>query len=149
MAISTYEPLAEVRGLLDELMRDAFVRPVRPVLPGEPAGERPAARMRVDVTEGDEAFQIHADIPGVSKEDIQVTLEGDVLSISAERAPRPATPAGIRVLCNERRTGRIGRAFRLGTEVDMDRAQARYENGVLELTLPKRHAEPVRRLAVN
>jgi HSP20 family protein len=144
MNITRYEPFADVfRGtdnLFDDLFRGFFVRPV-------PTAEAPA-RPRVDVNEEANAYQVRADLPGVKKEDIDVTVEGDVLSISAETKSENEKKEGERVVMRERSYGKWSRAFRLGAEIDLARAAAKYENGVLELTLPKKAGEPVKKLTV-
>lgn len=136
--ISRYDPL-ETTDPLDTLFRGFF----RPVQMGK---EMPQIRM--DVKEDEKAYAVHADIPGVAKDDIHVTLDGNTVSISAEVKKHTEQKEGERVLRRERHVGRVSRSFALEQEVDEASASARYEDGVLELVLPKKAAAAARRLAV-
>lgn len=139
-----YDPFADV---VDDLFRGFAVRPLwdaerRAAMPGP-------APIRLDVSEQDGAYQVQADIPGVKKDDISVTVDGDVVSISAEVKNERDEKAGERVLKSERYYGRVARSFRLASEVDLDRAEAKYDNGVLRLKLPKKAAVSSKQLSVN
>jgi HSP20 family protein len=137
--ITRYDPFGD---LVDDFFKGFFVRPV-----GFQAGE-PARRMNIDVTEANGEYKVLAELPGVKKEDIQVNIDGDQVSISAEiRAEREAKD-GEQVLHSERYFGKVARAFRLAQEVDESKASARYADGVLELTLPKKAAAAAKPLAV-
>jgi HSP20 family protein len=92
----------------------------------------------MDVSETPEAYTVKADIPGMKKEDIKVSIEGNQVSISAESRSEKEEKEGETVVRSERSYGRQSRSFTLGSEIDDAKANARYENGVLELTLPKR-----------
>jgi len=127
---------------LDELFKGFFVRPVRV----DPSQE--ANRIRVDVKEDDKSYVVHAEIPGVKKEEIQVSIEGNQVAISAEVKRQKDEKQAEKTLRTERYYGKVYRAFSLGQDVDQEQAQARYENGVLELTLPKRAAASTRRVTV-
>lgn len=94
--------------------------------------------IRMDVSETPQAYTVKADIPGVQKEDIKVSIEGSQVSISAESRSGKEEKEGETVVRSERSYGRQSRSFTLGSEIDDAKASARYENGVLELTLPKR-----------
>jgi HSP20 family protein len=102
----------------------------------------------MDVKEDDKAYTVHAEMPGVKKEDIQISIDGNQVSIAAEVRKEREEKQGEKVLRSERYYGRVYRAFTLGQDVDQERAQAKYDNGVLELTLPKKAAAATRRLAV-
>ena len=127
----------------NEMLRGFFVRPI-----GVEAGGAPA-QFRVDVTEGEKAYLLRAEIPGVKKEDINITIEGDEVAISAEVKSANEVKDGERVLRSERYYGKVYRAFALGQEVDQAAAQAKYADGVLELTLPKKAAAAGRRITIN
>ena len=127
---------------LDDLFKGFFLRPVRVEQSQE------ATRIRVDVKEDDKSYVVHAEIPGVKKEEIQVSIDGNQVAISAEVKRQKEDKQGEKALRTERYYGKVYRAFSLGQDVDQEQAQARYENGVLELTLPKRAAASTRRLAV-
>ncbi len=129
--------------LFDDIFKGFLVRPV--MSEGVPAVQR----LKVEVREEGEGYKVYAEIPGVKKDDIQVTIDGDQVSISAEvRQEKEAQEDGGRVLHSERYYGKLSRAFRLGHEVDRDAAQARYADGVLELTLPRKAAESAHRLSI-
>jgi HSP20 family protein len=91
---------------------------------------------------------VHAEIPGVKKEDIHVSVEGNQVSISAEVKRQSEEKEGERVLRSERYHGRLQRMFTLGADIDSSAAQAKYNEGVLELTLPKKAAASNKRLAI-
>ena len=97
-------------------------------------------RARIDVKEDDKNYMVHAEIPGVKKEDIQVSIDGNQVSISAEVKRQKEDRQGEKLLRSERYYGKVYRAFGLAQDVDQEKAQAKYENGVLELTLPKKAA---------
>ena len=78
-----------------------------------------------------------AEIPGVKKEDIKVSIDGNQVALSAEVKREKEEKEGEKVLRSERYHGRVARTLLLDDSVDQANASARYENGVLELTLPK------------
>ena len=125
----------------EDLFRGFFVRPVDF---GGNSGEAP--QMRVDVQEGPENYRLHAELPGIAKEDIHVHIDGPVVSISAERKARQDHKDGERVLRTERYYGKVQRSFQLGQDVDDSAASARFTDGVLELTLPKKAEVQAKRL---
>ena len=128
----------------DELLRGFFVRPM--ALEGAPAT---AQAIRIDVAEDAAAYTVHAEIPGVRKEDIHVTIDDDQVSISAETRKEREVKEGERVLRAERHYGKVYRAFTLAQAVDEGKAVAKYADGVLELTLPKKAAVTAKRLSIN
>jgi HSP20 family protein len=130
---------------IDDLFKGFLLRPMR-MEPGEAAGS--PVKIRIDVKEDDKAYLVHAELPGVKKEDINVSIDGNQVSISAEVKRDREEKQGEKVLRTERYYGKVYRAFALAQDVDQDGANARYENGVLELTLPKKQAAAQRRLAV-
>lgn len=107
-----------------------------------------APRIKIDVTEQDGSFAIKAEIPGVRKEDIDVRVEGNQVTISAEVKSEQEEKKDSRVIRRECRQGFASRSFTLGSPVDEDKVDARYDNGVLSLTLPKKTTQAVRRVAV-
>lgn len=131
-----------VEDAFDDLFRGFLVRPSR-------AADLPETQIRMDVREDEKAYLVQAEIPGVKKDDIQVTIEGNQVAISAEFKTEREVKEGIRVLRSERHQGKLSRAFLLGQEVDDETAEAKYQDGVLELTLPKKQAEKARRLAIS
>jgi HSP20 family protein len=125
-SLFTTEPFS-----LDDAFR-TFMRPFR----WETAVDAP--QIRFDVTEGEGAYEVKAEIPGVRKEDIHVEVEGAQVMISAEVKKETEEKKGERMLHSERRYGYASRVFTLGFEVDRDKAVAKYVDGVLYLTLPKK-----------
>ena len=126
----------------DDLFRGFFVRPLSFEAPAS------AAPFRVDVSEDEKAYQIRAEIPGVNKDDINITIDGDTVAISAEVKNEKEVKNGERVLRSERHYGKHYRAFTLGQAVDEAGAGAQYANGVLELTLPKKAAVQAKRITI-
>jgi len=138
--VSRYDPFGDV---FDDLLKGFFVRPMAY------EGQAPAAgRIKIDVSERNGAFVVHAEIPGVKKEDIQVSIEGDEVSISAETRAEREVKDEERVVHRERYYGKVARAFRLGTDIDQSAANAKYADGVLELTLPKKTSAAARQLTI-
>ncbi|GAB4127419.1 MAG: Hsp20/alpha crystallin family protein [Sideroxydans sp.] len=125
----------------DELFRGFFMRPVR--FEGQPD-----VQIKMDVSEDEKAYTVHAEIPGVKKEDIQVHIDGNQVSISAEVKKEKEVKEGEKVLRSERYYGSVSRAFSLAQEVDESAAQARYRDGVLELILPKKLAVTAKKLEI-
>lgn len=118
-----------------------FLRPLR----GE-AVEAP--QIKLDVSESDGNYTVKAEIPGVRKEDIDVRIDGPVVSLSAEVKKEKEEKQGERVLRSERSYGYASRSFTLGSEVDAAKVVAKYSNGVLELTLPKKTPSEGKRVAI-
>ena len=137
--IARFTPFDET---FNDLLRGFFVRPV-----GLETGDTPA-RFKVDVNEDEKTYTLRAEIPGVKKEDINVTIDGDQVEISAEVRNEKEVKDGGRVLRAERQYGKLYRAFALGQAIDEASAQAKYADGVLHLTLPKRDAVASKRIAV-
>lgn len=135
------EPFA-IEDMFDDLMKGYWVRPMRLF------GEQPEM-IKMDVKEGEKAYTVHAELPGVNKEDLHVTLEGNLLTIHAEVKKASEEKEGEKVLRRERYHGEVSRTMRLGTEVDEAAANARFENGVLELVLPKKATVSPRTLAIH
>jgi HSP20 family protein len=131
----------------DDLLRGFFVRPVG--FDGtQTQAQTQAMPFRVDVSESEQSYTLRAEIPGVKKEDINITIDGDQVAISAEVKNEKEAKDGERVLRTERYYGKVQRAFALGQPVDENSAAARYSDGILELTLPKRAAVNARRITI-
>lgn len=128
---------------LDDFFRGFFVRPVEFGTPAE------APSVKIDVKEKENAYLVHAELPGVKKEDIHVNIDGAVVSISAERKQEKDVREGERVLRTERYFGKVSRSFQLGQDIDEAQSSAKFTDGVLELTLPKKVAAKAKRLAID
>ncbi len=125
----------------DDLFRGFFMRPVR--LEGQPE-----VQIKIDVSEDDTSYAVHAEIPGVKKEDIHVSVDGALVSISAEMKNEKEVKEGEKILRSERYFGKVSRSFTLGHEIDDASVVAKYANGVLELQMPKRTLAKTRRIAI-
>jgi HSP20 family protein len=137
--ITRYHPLEDT---IDDLFRGFFVRPM------SFEANRETAPFRVDIAENDNAYVLRGDLPGVRREDINVSVDGDTVTISAEVKKANEVKDGERVLRTERYHGRFERAFTLGQPVEESSAQAKYADGVLELTLPKKAAAQAKRITI-
>jgi HSP20 family protein len=109
---------------------------------------QPEIQIKLDVSEDDKAYSVHAEIPGVKKEDIHVTIDGSQVAISAEVKNEKEVKEGEKLLRSERYFGKVSRTFVLDQEVDEDTAQAKYADGVLELRLPKRSSARSKSIAI-
>ena len=114
----------------DDLFRGFFMRPVR-----FDGGQD--VQIKLDVSEDSKAYTVHAEIPGVKKEDINVTIDGSQVSISAEVKNAKDVKEGEKVIRSERFYGKASRSFTLAQDVDETVADAKYNDGVLTLLLPK------------
>ena len=126
----------------DDLFKGFFVRPM--ALDSQPSTQQ----ARMDVTEDDSAYNVRAEIPGVSKDDISVTIDGNQVAISAEVKHSHEDKQGEKVLRSERFYGKVYRAFSLAQDVDEASAQAKYNEGVLELRLPKKAVVSAKKLSI-
>jgi HSP20 family protein len=133
--VTRYDPF-------EDLFRGFLVRPVGVAH----TADTPA--IKVDVKEDSRAYQVHAELPGVNKEDIQVDVDGAVVAITAERKQDKEVNEDGRVLRTERYFGKVSRSFQLAQEIDEDNVVAKYNAGVLELTLPKKAAVQAKRVTI-
>ena len=147
---------ANVRGF-DRLFDAAFDR-----LVNQPTDDAaPVRRPAIDVSESDSGYVVTLDVPGVTREDVKVSVDGRRVSVVAEARAAQASPADAggeaaadapkasdRVILRERAVASFARSFTLQSEIDQAASQAKLDNGVLTLTLAKR--DPVStRLSVN
>lgn len=140
--LTRYDPF-NVDSVFDDFFKGFLVRPMR--MEGMPK----APEMKMDVHENDKSYTVKAEIPGVKKEDIQVSIDGNTVSISAEVKKESEQKEGEKVLRSERYYGQVARSFSLGSEIDEAAASAKYTDGVLELTLPKKAAASAKRLTIS
>lgn len=136
--VTRFKPVDDV---FDDMFRGFLMRPLR--FEGQPE-----IQIKMDVREDDKNYTVQAEIPGVKKEDIHVTIEGSMVSISAEVKTRKEEKKDDKVLRSERYFGKVSRSFTLAQDVDEANAQAKYSDGVLELTLPKRVGGKTRKLDI-
>lgn len=132
--------------LFDELFKDVapgfFIKPLH----GDPLPA--ASQIRIDVNENDKEFVVQAEMPGVPKEDIHVSIDGNTVTLQAEVKQHDKQTEGERVLRSERYFGAVSRSFQLPADIDEAAAKAKYENGVLLLTLPKKISRSPQKLVV-
>ena len=128
----------------DQLLPEAFRRWSRQLrLPDDGPAE-----IRLDVTENDKDYQVRAAIPGAKKDDIRVSVDGNLVSISAEVKQDKEEKKGARVVVRESSYGSASRVFTLAHEIDGNGVVAKLEDGVLKLTLPKREGTTARPIAI-
>jgi len=130
--VTRFDPFND---LVDDLFRGFLVRPVA----YEGRGDS-LLRMKVDVAEKNGAYKVTAELPGVKKDDIQVSIDGAQVTLTAEVKREKETREGERVLHTERAYGKVTRSFTLPQDLDEAKAEAKFRDGVLELTLPKKSA---------
>ena len=139
--ITRYDPF-NIDSMFDDLFKGFLVRPMR----YEGAPKTP--EIKIDVSENAQSYKVKAEIPGVKKDDIQVSIDGNMVSISAEAQQETEQKEGEKIIHSERYYSRVARSFSLGSEVDEAQAQAKYTEGVLELALPKKAATSAKKLTI-
>lgn len=144
--ITRYDPFGEMTRLSP--FSDDFFKGfmLRPIFGGMDISE---PQIKVDVAEDDKAYTVKAEIPGVKKEDIKVSIDGNLVSISAEVNKEKEEKEGKKVICSERYCGSVSRSFTLACDVDQSESIARYCDGVLQLTLPKKSGTTTRQLTIS
>ncbi len=125
--LGSFAPMRDFEGLFRVPQMRSFVRN----LPADP-------EIKMDVSEDDKSYHVKAEVPGVKKEDIHIAIEENQVSISAEVKKENEEKKGKAVLRSERYYGMQSRSFTLMHDVDQSKAEAKYQDGILELTLPKR-----------
>lgn len=146
-SITRYDPFTSLArfdpfGDLDDMFKGFTLRPVLRGMDVEP-------QIRIDVSEEDKSYVVKAEIPGVSRDDIHVSVDGNQVSISAEVKKEKEEKQGKKIIRSERYYGNVYRSFTLGQSVDQSSAKAKYADGVLELTLPKAGGSAVRQLTIS
>jgi HSP20 family protein len=96
------------------------------------------SNIRIDVNETDDAYMVKADMPGINKDDIKVNVEGNQVTIQSETKKEQEEKKEGKVVRSERYYGQQSRSFTLAQDVDETKAEAKYQDGVLQLTLPKK-----------
>jgi len=122
----SYDPFVDTG--IDELFR-GFFKPVRF------EGTKTPVTIKMDVTETDKGYLIHAEMPGVKRDDINVDIDGNQVTITAEMKREMERKEGDKVLRSERYYGNVYRSFTLPRELDESMSEAKFADGVLELTL--------------
>lgn len=134
--------------LYDEFFGDVWANPAWKPVPR--TAEAPAVnRARMDVFDKGDKFEVKVDLPGVKKQDIEVSVEGNRVSVLATVKEEKEARADGNVLHAERCTTHYARSFELPVDIDESGSAAVYENGVLSLTLPKRASATTKRLEIH
>jgi HSP20 family protein len=126
---------------MDDMFRQ-MLRPWRQELAAQ------APQIKLDVHENDASYTVKAEVPGVDKDAIDVRIEGNRVTLSAEIKKAHDEKKDGRVLRSERQYGYASRSFTLGCEVDESKSEAKYKDGILELCLPKKAKSSSRRLPI-
>jgi HSP20 family protein len=135
--------------LFDPLALDPFEDSFRSLMrPWRSEAMEAAPKIRLDLIERDDSYAVKAEIPGVRKEDIDIRVDGNLVTISAEMKKEKEEKKEGRVLRRERQEGYASRSFTLACPVDDGKAEAKFVDGVLELTLPKKAPTSTKRLTV-
>lgn len=135
--ITRFDPLSDLVSFapfhnFEDYFRVPRMRSLLRDLPAEP-------EIKMDVSEDDKAYYVKAEVPGIKKEDIHVAVDDNQVSITAEVKQEKEEKKGETVLRSERYYGMQSRSFTLMHDVDQGKAEAKYQDGVLELTLPKKN----------
>ena len=150
-----------VDDLFSQFSRDYFGEPfipTRPLVtgPGASSGDTNLSvwgshrnAMRMDVVERDDHYAVHVDLPGVPKDEVKISWEGDVLTIGAERTEQRKEEQQNFYL-QERRFGKMSRSLKLPTDVDMNHTQAKFDNGELSIWIPRtqKKADQIRAIEI-
>ncbi len=137
----TYDPFRDVDAGMDEMFR-GFFRPVRW------EGARTPVTIKMDVTETEDGYTVHAEMPGMKKENINIEIEGNQVTITGEVKREWEKKEGDTVLRSERYYGNVFRSFTLPRELDEAKCEAKYDGGVLEMKLVARAGVEGKKLAV-
>ena len=139
-----YEPRRTFESLVDSFDRDFF-----PMLgPWFRLGDNEGVRMPlVNINETDKDYVVTVELPGVQKKDLDVSIDGDQLVVTAERSEKVESDEGL--LRREIRSEKFRRSFTLGQTVDREAIKAKLENGILRISLPKKAESVGRKVDVN
>lgn len=141
--ITRYSSTPPVGDWMEDMFKGFLMRPPR-LFEGELG-----MSIKADVSENDKDYTVKAEMPGVKKEDIKVTIDGNQVTISAEAKKEHEEKKGEKVIRCERYYGQVYRSMSLDSEVDPDKAEAKFDNGVLTLTLPKKAGTAGKQLTVS
>jgi HSP20 family protein len=139
--IVTYDPFLDIDTGMDDLFR-GFFKPVRW------EGARAPVTIKLDVTETKDGYVVHAEMPGVKKENINVEIDGNQVTLAAEVKREHEKKDGDKVLRSERYYGNVYRSFTLPHEIDEGKSEATYDGGVLELKLVRKAATAGKKIAI-
>jgi HSP20 family protein len=138
--ITRFDPFND----FDDYFKGLFVRPMRLDM------DAPAQMsIKLDVTKADDTYSVKAEMPGVGKDDINVSIDGSLVTISGEVKKEKEEKKGEEVIRSERYYGKVSRSFTLPQEVDEGKVSARYAAGVLRMTLPVKSKSKSHKIAIN
>lgn len=127
---------------MDDLFNQFLFQPVSSLV------DRKGLSIRTDVEEDDKAFKVKAEIPGVKKDDIEVKINGNQIFIRAEVKQQHEDKKDNKVVRSERYYGEVSRSFSFDEDIDASGAEAKYEDGVLNLILPKSKESKLKQLKI-
>jgi len=144
--LTRWDPFSEMARFdpfqdMNDYFKGFMLRPVFQGLGAEP-------EIKLEISEADQGYTVKADVPGVKKEDIQVSIDGNQVSITAEVKHEKEEKEGKKLVRSERYYGRQYRSFSLAHEIDEAKAEAEYSDGVLKLTLPKKAGVETKKLTI-
>lgn len=137
--LTRYNPVDDT---LDNLLQGLLLRPWR-------MDDLMEVQIKLDVKEDDKNYTVFAEIPGVKKDDIQVTIDGNQIAISAEVKDKKEIKDGEKLIRSERFFGKVSRSFTVDHDVDEASSEAKYYDGLLELVLPKKATAISKRLEIH
>ena len=135
--MTRFDPL----GDMNDYFKGFMLRPVFQGMEAEP-------EIKLEISEADKAYTVKADVPGVNKDDIQVSIDGNQVSITTEVKREKEEKEGKKLVRSERYYGKQYRSFALAHDIDEGKAEAEYNDGVLKLTLPKKAGTEIKKLTI-
>jgi HSP20 family protein len=142
--LARFDPFNLTRmGPFESVMRDFMPSMLEPIMRGTSA---PSIAM--DVQEIDNAYLVSAELPGVKKEDIDISISGNQVTINAE-VKEEKVSGDTKEWCRERSYGKYSRTVQLPVEIEEKNADAKFTDGVLQLTLPKKASSMAKKLAIH
>ena len=144
--LTHWDPFAEMTRFdplrdMNDYFKGFMLRPVFQGVEAEP-------EIKLEISEADKMYTVKADVPGVKKEDIQVSIDGNQISITAEVKREKEEKEGKKLVRSERYYGRQFRSFMLAHDIDEGKAEAECSDGVLKLTLPKKVVTETKKLTI-
>jgi len=124
-------------GAMDSFFNDSFFQDRLPAFRLLPENRVDIGNIAVDIHETESGYSVKADFPGLSRDEIDVSVDNNVLTISAEHKDEAEEKDGTRLIRQERRVGQYSRSFNLGKDIDESAIEAEFDNGVLTLQIPK------------
>ena len=138
--VTRFDPFTD---LVDDFFKGFLVRPL-----AYENGREALPRMKVDVAEKNGAYVVTAELPGVRKDDISISVDGAQVTLEAEVKREREASQDERLLHTERVYGKVTRSFTLPQELDDEKVEAKYRDGILELTLPKKAAAQRKQITI-